>query len=158
MAQSGALAEALASRRAAIQAAVDAAGASSEAARGAARSSSDRVFAEVAAGVGIILSNNGSLINAVVAHWLIIVVAALAVITGVSAYTFEYPAAGHTLDSYVKDLDARGDALTDNDIRQIKDMESLKQARNDLTRAKINTGILLAGAFAVLVIGWIVVK
>jgi hypothetical protein len=158
LAQSGAVAEVLASRRAAIQAAVDAARTSSEAARGAARSSSDRVFAEVAAGAGIVLTNNGSLIGAVVAHWLIIVVAALAAVTGVSAYLFEYPAAGHTLDSYEKDLDTRRDALTEDDVRQIKAMESLKQARSDIRGAMINTGILLAGAFILLVIGWNVVK
>jgi hypothetical protein len=158
LAQSGAIAEALASRRAAIQAAVDAARASSDAARGAARNSSDRVFAEVAAGVGIILTNYGALISVVAAHYLIIVVGALAAVTGISAYAFEYPSAAHTLQSYETDLGARSDALTEDDVKQIKDMRTLKQARDDLTGAKINTAILLAGAGLVLVIGWLVVK
>ncbi len=158
LAQSGAIAEALASRRAAIQAAVDAARTTSEAARSAARSSSDRVFAEVAVAVGIVLTNAGSLINVVTAHDLILVVAALGVATGLSAYLFEYPSAAHTLESFEADLRAHGDALTRDDIADIKSMESLKRAKDDVWRAKLNTGALLLVVFAAAVIGWFVVK
>ena len=158
LAQSGAVAEALASRRAAVQAAVDAARASSDAARSAARSNSDRVFAEIAAGVGIILANSGSLINVVLAHWLILLVAALAIVTGVTAYAFEYPAAGHILQSYEKDLNALGVVLTPEDVEDIKSMDSLKQARSDLGRAQMTTAILLLATFIALFVGWIVVK
>lgn len=158
LAQSGAVAEAFASRRATVQAAVDAARATSDAARGAARSSSDRAFAEIAAGVGIILANSGSLINAAIAHGLILLVAVLAIVTGVTAYAFEYPAARHTLESYERDLSAFGSVVTDEDAKEIKSLASLKQARDDVRRAEIVTAILLVLTFVGLLVGWIAVK
>jgi hypothetical protein len=158
LAQSGAVAEALASRRAAVQAAVDAARATSEAARGAARSSSDRAYAEIAAGIGIILANASSVINATLAHWLILLVGALTLVTGVSAYAFEYPAARHTLESYELDLNKVSVILTKHDIADIGKLQSLMQARRDVLRAQIITGLLLVFAAGALGVGWFAVK
>ena len=72
LAQQGAVAEALAMRRAARQAAIEAAQTSAAASRAASRSVVDRVLTQLVGALGVLLANQGDLINSTVAGWLLL--------------------------------------------------------------------------------------
>jgi hypothetical protein len=68
------------------------------------------------------------------------------------AFVFEFPAAAKSLDAFDQDLEGYADMLVEDDIQQIKSMSSLAAARNQLTRARWASGVLIVLATAALVV------
>lgn len=155
--QQGAVAEAMAMRRAARQTAIGAAQTSADASRTASRSVVDRVLTQLVATLGVLLANRGDLINPVVAGWLLIAILGLTLATAAVAFLYEYPGAKSILTAFEADLEGYSDVLVDDDIEHIKRMRSLAAAREQLSKARWISGLLLLTASGAVVVARFVV-
>ena len=144
--QQGIIAEALATRRTAREAAFTVARGSAEAARSALRKIFDRIVVQLGAAGGVLLANHQALIDRDAALLLLSAILILVAFTALGAYVIDYPGVDKALDAFNKDLDHYRDALPDEDLADIRNMESLVDARSQVRRTRFAAGILLATA------------
>jgi hypothetical protein len=152
LAQQGRVAEALAARRAAREAAIGAARTATDAIGTALRSFVNRAVAQIAAAIGILLANTGSLINRSLAGWLLVAVFSMVSVTGAVAFLIDYPGVRDTLDGFRADLSAYSDVLSEEDLNEIGGLTSLTNAKSQLVRARWFTGVLVGVAIATLLV------
>jgi hypothetical protein len=150
--QQGIIAEALATRRTARDAAFTLARDSAEAARSALRKTFDRIILQVGAAGGVLLANHQALIDQAATEALLAAILVLISITALGAFIIDYPSVARAMVAFDIDLDHYRDALPDEDLADIRNMASLSDAKSQIHRSRIASGVLLAIAGIVVVI------
>lgn len=135
IARRGAISEALASRRSAREAALDAARGAADSAREAAGKSIERTLVQVAAVVGVAITEFGNVISRAQAIVLLGVVALLSVVFLLVTCCFSLRSASDGLSAELADLDQYREALAAEDIGLIRRAETIASAQHDLRRA-----------------------
>ena len=157
IAQSGLVQEALAARRAARDAALQAGSSAGDQARASARSAVDRVLVVVGAAIGIVLANEGGLIDRPVAFSLLGLAAVLTIGALLMAFHLDLPGAEASVLMFKDDLGTRTEVLLPSDIESIRQLPSLRKGLEDVARARKACFAIAVAALLSLVVATIVV-
>jgi hypothetical protein len=153
-----AVSDALTANRSAREAALNAARQAAEAARQTAGKSVERSLVQLAAAVGVVLSNATNLLGRFPATLLLLAVAGLPLISLAVARRVELTSATHALDAELADLDQYRDALASTDVDAVRAIRAVAEARADLRRtARVATWIYFGSAVAIVVLGLIMI-
>ena len=146
------VAEAVAARGAARDAAMSASRAAADDARAAAAKSFDRVVVQAAAVAGLLLANEKDAIEPAVTRSLLLLVATLLLTLAVIVLVVDFPSARASLAAFKVDLKQYRDILTEGDVHELREMESLRNASRTICKAQALTCVVLvAGLVAVYV-------
>jgi hypothetical protein len=149
-----AISEALAASRSARDSALNAARQAADAARNTAGKTVERALLQVAAAVGVVLSNATNLLGRGPAAVLLVVLASLPIASLIIAREVELRSAADTLTAELKDLDQYRDVLASHDIAALRQINAVDSARRDLASARTTSlAVYLASAAAVLLVG-----
>jgi hypothetical protein len=153
LARRGAVAETLATRRSAREAAMAAGRAAAQAAREAATKAVERSITQTVAAGALVLARTEDLIKPEVARNLLFLIAAIVTVAAVVSAVVEIPSGRNILGSFDADLEQYREALSEDDIKAIRNADSLRRAKRDLLKAQITATVLYAGVLvAVLVL------
>jgi hypothetical protein len=149
------LAEALSARRSLRESALGIARATSDSAAAIAGKATDRAIAECAVALGIIVAASSAKLDPITAGRLLLAVAGLVLVTGVTPLVSDLPAAKATLRTFEEDLMHFREAMSDDDIAEVKAMSSLRVVSRRLCwqtwAMAISTGVIV---LALLAIAW----
>jgi len=135
----GAVTEALATRRSARAVTTTAARAAAEAARTVASKATERALLQAVAATAVILSNSANIIGRAPAALVLLLIIAFTSVSLWVGVRQDLPVATATLDAELLDLEQYREALAAADIEQIKKLETITVARDQLTRARNTT-------------------
>lgn len=150
----GAVAEALATRRSARHAALEAARAAAASARAVASRSLERALIQAAAAVAVVLSNASNIVGRLPALLLLVLIVGLSLISLVVATRVEVPDATSALDAELADLDQFREALSEDDVDEIRRLRVIDEARSQLQSARKTAARVYSFALiAIVVVG-----
>ncbi len=154
----GAVAEALATRRSARHAALEAARAAAATARAVASRSVERALIQAAAAVAVVLSNASNIIGRVPALLLLVLIVGLSLTSLLVATRVEVPGATSALDAELADLDQYREALSEDDVDEIRKLRVIGEARSQLQSARRTASRVYSFALiAIVVVGGLLV-
>jgi len=137
LARRGAVSEALATRRSAREAALAAARGAADAARDAAGKSIERTLVQIAAVVGVALTDLTNVISPDQAIVLLSLVGLLSVVFLIVTTCFSLRSASAGLAAELKDLDQYREALASDDLDTIRGAATIAQSRSGLKAARL---------------------
>lgn len=146
LATSGAVAEALSARHAARDAAATAARSAATAAREASGKATERSLALSAAAAGVVFASLQKIIDRSVALGSLVVLIVLLLASCLVATKVDFTSARNALTSFEEDIDRYREALSKDDVDDVKKLAVISTTRGDIDRAKVAVKAVYVGA------------
>jgi len=149
LARRGAVAEALSTRRAVRDAAFGACRAAVDGCSSAAGKAFDRTLVQLGAITGLFVAQSKALLDARTAAQLITLAGALLLVSAVANLLLDYGAATTPLRNFLADLDLYRDALSESDVKEIRDMKSVQRTASFVSQRRLASAAIHGGALVV---------
>ncbi|WP_326836011.1 hypothetical protein VSH64_14000 [Amycolatopsis rhabdoformis] len=152
LSQRGAVAEALANRRTARGSAINVALDAAKLCREIVTKALERTVIQLGAAVGIVIANAKDLFGSTVSGFLLAALTLLIVLSWLISYRLELVSANDAIESTSTDLQEYRDSLSEDDIEAIRNLQTIKQAKNRIVNSKrivTSLSVAFASIFAI---------